>query len=342
MTGELATVRADSIVMRSIEYVDKPELQRAAFHLAAGVKGCGKGTWTAHKASALTRGLYGPPRNVLIVSSEDSAQVDTVPRLTAAGADLERVHLVVGPFLLPDDLERLRTRAEAIGNVGMIVIDPIGNHLGGADTDKEGAVRNAISGLNKLADELDCIVLGIRHLGKARQGGALAAVLGSVAWVDLPRAVLAFAKDDEDEMLFHVQVVAGNRSGRCKAQSYRIELRDVPGLGEPVTYASAVGETTKDVDDLLQAPRRTSKSAEARDLILDILENEGEQGSDALDARIAEATGITAGTAKNQRQTLKNEGLIRNVPIRDEQGAIKTWNVARTAAPRPHNGSAKP
>jgi hypothetical protein len=108
--------------------------------------------------------------------------------------------------------------------------------------------------------------------------------------------------------VFHVQVVAGNRSGRSAAQSYRIELRDVPGLAEPVTYAVALGESSKSVDDLLASVRHPSRSDDARNLILDVLADEGDQESDALDARVAQATGLAAKTVKNQRAALRDEG----------------------------------
>lgn len=330
----LRTIRADQIVAKSITWMEKPFLQFSAFHLAAGPKGVGKGTWLAKTTAKMTQGIYGGPRNVVFVSSEDSASIDLKPRLTAAGADLERVHVIVENITLPDDIGRLRALALEIGDVGLIVVDPVGNHLGGADTDKESAVRHAVGGLNALADELSCAIIGVRHIGKSRQNGALASVLGSTAWVDLRRAVLMFAPDDEDDSVFHVQVVAGNRSGRAAAQSYRIELRDV-GLKEPVTYAAELGESFKDVDDLLAVQRRSSKSQSARDLILDILDAEGEQESDSLDARIAQRTGLKARTVQNQRVELKNLGLIRNVPVKDESGAVVRWKVARTAAPRP-------
>lgn len=329
----LKTIRASAVTMRSIRWLDKPLLQASAFELLAGAKGAGKGTYVARVAAGTTRGVYGRPRNALMVSSEDSDAIDTVPRLVAAGADLERVELIDEPFLLPKDLFRLEDRARATGDVGLIVIDPLSNHIGAADTDKEGAVRFAIGGLNQLADDLDCLILGVRHLGKNRQSGALAAVLGSTAWVDLPRAVLAFAKDDEDEMVFHIAVVAGNRSGRTAAESFRIELTDI-GLEEPVTCAIPLGESNKDVDELLSGTRRESKSASARDLILDILETEGEQESDTLDARIAAETGVAAKTVRNLRGELKNAGLIRPVPVKDEHGGLSHWQVTRTGAPR--------
>ena len=330
----LKTISASDVEMRSIEWLDKPLLQGSAFHLLAGAKGVGKGTLVARIAAGMTRGVYGPARNVLMVSSEDSDSIDTVPRLVAAGADLARVHLVRDHLVLPRDLYRLEDKAREIGNVGQVVIDPLSNHIGDTDTNAEGAVRHAIQGLNALADELACLVLGIRHVGKSRDRGALAAVLGSTAWVDLPRAVLMFARDDEDEMVFHVQVVAGNRSGRTTAESFRIELRDVAGLKEPVTCAVALGESLKSVDDLLAAPRRASKSVSARELLLDILDAEGEQESDALDARVAAETGLAAKTIKNQRTELGKAGLIRSVPEKDENGHPARWLVARTGAPR--------
>ena len=311
----LNAISLSAVEMKSIRWLDRPFLQQDSFHLAAGPKGVGKGTWLASQIAKMTRGFNGgSPRNVLIISSEDSAAIDLKPRLVAAEADTDRVRLVVDHIKLPDDLDRLRDLALEIGDVGLIVLDPIGNHLGGADTDKEGAVRHAIGGLNSLADELGCAIIGVRHITKSRQNGALAAVLGSPAWVDLPRTVLAFAPDDEDSAVFHIQCVAGNRSGRGTARSYRIELRDV-GLLEPVTYAVELGESSKDVDELLASNHRGSKSQAARDLILDILENEGEQESDALDARVSLETGLAAKTARNQRTDLKTAGLIKNVKI---------------------------
>lgn len=333
--SRLDVVRADAVEKRSIEWVERPLVQASAFILLAGRKGCGKGTYVAKVAAKMTRGIYGRPRSVLFVSSEDSAAIDLVPRLEAAGADLARVHIIKTHVVLPRDLDALRETALAIGDVGLIVIDPLGNHLGGADTDKEGPVRNAIGGLNKLADELGCTIFGIRHLAKTTANGSLAAVLGSTAWIDLPRQVNIFARDDTDDMVFHVQVQAGNRSAHGDGESFRIELRDVEGLAEPVTYASELGASTKDVDELLAAPKRNSKSQAARDLILEILEADGTQESDALDARVVRETGLAVQTVKNQRVALNNAGLIRNIPDKDEHGQVLRWKVARTGAERP-------
>jgi hypothetical protein len=334
----LHTVTLAEVEMQSIIWVEKPLILSSAFTVIAGPTGVGKGTWLAGEIAKMTTGGYEgrPPRNVLIVASEDSAEIDLKPRAKAAGADMARVHVVREHFLLPRDEGKLYRTAVEIGDVGMIVIDPIGNHLGGADTEKEGAVRNALAGLNRLADKLECVVFGVRHLTKSRIDGALAAVLGSGAFAALPRAVLMFAPDDEDEMMFHVQVVKGNRSGRGAGRQYRIELADV-GLLEPVTKVVPAGESRKDIDDLLVTQRRPSNTQTARNLLLTILENDGDQESDALDARVAHEAQIAAKTVKNLRTKLgpKGEGLIKSYPIPTEDGQPKVWYVGRTHAPLP-------
>jgi hypothetical protein len=330
----LAAVRLSEITMRSIEWVDRPFLQRGAFHILAGKKGAGKGTWIARQTARATTGeLFGVPKNVLILASEDSNAIDLKPRITAAGGDDSRVYSVGGSVVLPDHIPALRQTAEQYGDIGLVVIDPIGNHLGGVNTDSEGAVRDAIAPLNDLADELDVVVLGVRHLGKNASRGALSSVLGSTAWVDVPRVVLIAAADDEDEMVFHVQCVAGNRGPKSNSgRTYRLELRDV-GLKEPVTYANETGQSGKHVDNLLTAEKVLSGSANARELILSTLNERGQMESSTLDALVAEQAGVAAKTVQNLRNELRTKGLLRAIPERDdEKGAVKRWYVALTDA----------
>jgi hypothetical protein len=174
-------------------------------------------------------------------------------------------------------------------------------------------------------------------LSKNTVRGALASILGSTAWVDVPRVVLVAAADDEDEMVFHVQTVAGNRGPKAgTGRSYRFELVDV-GLAEPVTFAAELGQSTKHVDNLLTEEKKPSGSASARAFILATLEENGRMESDALDALVTEHAGVSSKTAKNLRSELKGKGLIRSIPERDESGAVKRWYVARTNAPLPEH-----
>ena len=293
--------------LRSIVFVDRPLWQADAFHLLAGRKGQGKGTLLALHAAAVTRGELGPKRNVVWISSEDSAGIDIGPRLLAAGGELARVRVVKrGWIQLPRDVDEIKQAIVDKGDVGLVIIDPIGNHIAGKNSDTE-EIREAIGPLNQLADDHHCMVAGVRHLSeKEAKNGILAAILGSSAWVQVPRAVLAVVQDDEDPALRHVQCVIGNRlPPGTPGRTFRIEGALLPGFENEVTRASWEGESHKDLDALLAGSRRPSKSENARELILDILEREGEQESDTLDARIAGETGLKASSVRNLRTELR-------------------------------------
>lgn len=141
------------------------------------------------------------------------------------------------------------------------------------------------------------------------------------------------ARDDEDEMLFHYQGVAGNRGPHSAGRTIRLELVDVPPA-EEITIAIEEGASTKDVEDLL-GPRKSdkepSKSAAARELILDILDREGDQESDALDVRVAEEIGLSARTVKNVRTGLRGQGLTLARPEKDEFETVLRWLIGRTS-----------
>ena len=154
------------IEMRSIVFLDRPLWQASAFHLVAGRKGVGKGTMIADLAARFTRGELGDRRKVVWIGSEDSASIDIGPRVVAAGGDPQRVPVVRDWIQLPRDIDALSNTVAAIGEVGLVIIDPIGNHIAGKSSNAETDIRDAIGQLNRLADEHECLVLGVRHLSE--------------------------------------------------------------------------------------------------------------------------------------------------------------------------------
>ncbi len=59
-----------------------------------------------------------------------------------------------------------------------------------------------------------------------------------------------------------------------------------------------------------------------------------EDESDSLDARVAKETGLAARTVRDLRMDLRNEGLVKSQPEKDETGAVTRWLVYRTQARR--------
>jgi putative DNA primase/helicase len=314
VTDPLRFRRLDSVEMRSISWLDRPLWQRAAFQLVIGRKGVGKGTYIAGLAARMTLGeLYERPMNVLILASEDSDEIDVKPRIVAAGGDPSRIHTLDEAMLLPRDVPRLRAAALEIGDVGLVILDPIASYVRG-DTHAEEPVRVAIDPLNGLANELDCLLVGVRHLSeKDATKGALAATLGASAWVQVPRAVLAVAADDEQDLLFHIAVVGGNRSARGAGRVFQIDLVDIEGLDEPITRATEIGTSAKSVDDLLgggdDRKRKAPKRTKAREVILRELAG-GAEPLDYLKSKCIAEIGCSGETVWQAANELKSERLI--------------------------------
>ena len=264
---ELVFGDLSDLVMRPIVFADKPLLQADAFHVLAGRKGVGKGTWLAHVAARITLGELGEKRRVIwIALGEDSYEIDVLPRIVAAGGDPKLVkYLERGRLLLPDSIPALLKYARELGDVGLIIIDPLGGGTGARNTNLDSDVRPAIAPLNQLADLLGCIVIGVRHItNKEVKGGSLAGILGSSDWGNVPRAVLALVHDDNDDGLRHIQVVAGNRVPSSAGRSFRIIGVPIVEGGEPVTLAVDFGDSDKDVDDLLTATAGPTRSTSRR------------------------------------------------------------------------------
>ncbi|MGO9947483.1 MAG: AAA family ATPase [Steroidobacteraceae bacterium] len=115
--------------------------------LIGGEPGLGKSQITAALAAAVTTGGAwpcdegrAPLGSVLILSAEDDASDTIRPRLDAAGADVSGVHLISAvrqsdgngrrTFNLQVDLALLEQAIKRIGNVRLVIIDPVSSYLG--------------------------------------------------------------------------------------------------------------------------------------------------------------------------------------------------------------------
>src|SRR2546423_4777989 len=114
----------------------------------------GKGQVGAFIAAAVTANIDLPcdegnatQGNVIWFNAEDGACDTVLPRLVAAGADADRIHFVNGVlisgeekhFSLVTDLHLLRKAIIRIGNVRLVIIDPVSAYLGVGKVDGRSA-----------------------------------------------------------------------------------------------------------------------------------------------------------------------------------------------------------
>jgi len=224
-----------------------------------------------------------------------------------------------------------------------VVIDPlIGAMDGSLSSSSESDVRPMLQGLNRLADEQAVMVIGIRHFSiKAGQNAAIASVLGSTAWVDVPRMVLGVFADDEAYDMRHLFVLAGNRTP-TEPTGVMFHVGDVllDGHRQPTPKAEILGTSMKDPDELLAArgPRDDpTRTDEAKHILLEMLlaQPTYSMPCDYLDTLVAEKTGLAVQTLRNLRSKIgsKGTGLIRVWRERpDDKNA--PWWVGLTEAGR--------
>lgn len=183
-------------------------LAQGKLHIFAGQAGTGKTTIAIALAATVSMGgrfpdgTRAPVGNVLIWSGEDNAKDTLIPRLLAAGADLSRVHFIgdvhqgdeIRSFDPATDIRAMTHVAARIGDISLLIVDPIVNAVAG-DSHKNGEVRRALQPLVDFGEKLGCAVLGISHFSKGTNGKeALERVSGSLAFGALARIVLATAK----------------------------------------------------------------------------------------------------------------------------------------------------
>ena len=183
--------------------------------LFAGDPGLGKSFVTLDIVARVTRGKNWPDGarnetagNVILLSAEDDPSDTIRPRLEAAGADLDKVHILeavrhikpdgetsLDHFSLQTDITALQDAA-ASHDVRLIVIDPISAYLGSTDSHVNAKVRGLLAPLTALAQTLRFSLVIVDHLSKSNRP-ALYRPNGSIGFTAAARAVWFFAKDPD-------------------------------------------------------------------------------------------------------------------------------------------------
>lgn len=232
-------IQASKIKPVSINWLWPQWLPKGKLTILAAPGGAGKTTMALGMAATLTSGGAWPDGtrceqvgNVIMWSSEDDAADTLVPRLIAAGANLNRVHIVsdrvnakgeMEPFDPATDIDTLRNAAALIGGVSLLILDPIVSLVKG-DMHKANDVRRSLQVLVDFAEEMDCAVIGISHFSKGGAGTpASDRVIGSQAFGALARTVLVAGKQDNSDsrVLARAKSNISDDQGGC---SYSIEL----------------------------------------------------------------------------------------------------------------------
>jgi putative DNA primase/helicase len=256
----LVMQRASDIKVESVEWVWPGRIALRKLTVLAGMPGLGKTQILMWIAAAVSTGGEFPVTgesaatgSVIVLSAEDGAADTLVPRLMAAGADLNKVFIVRSVragfagdgtptdrmLSLQDDIATLGNTISSIGDVKLVIIDPISSYMGkGVDSHNNTDVRGILAPLAAMAEEQNIAVILNTHLSKAKDQDAMMRVTGSIAFVAAARSAwLAVADKEDPEKRRRLFLPLKNNLApdHGNGLSYEIEERQVVGDKGPIT-----------------------------------------------------------------------------------------------------------
>ncbi len=212
---ELSVSRFSEIESKEIAWLWEGRFALGKITLLTGEGGVGKSMLTCDLAARISKGINFPDGlrcpigDSFFIAGEDGAEDTIRPRLDAAGADVDRVHLIRGPipkgekYASTVDLSlhmgKLDRLLERYPESKLLIIDPIMDYLGAAtNSDKATDVRRVLSPLRSLAEKHNVAIVAMNHLNRRQGGSSKSRSLGSGAFVHVARIELRVVEDPED------------------------------------------------------------------------------------------------------------------------------------------------
>jgi RecA-family ATPase len=238
----------------------------------------GKSPVTLDLSARVSAGLPWPdgqpnqlgPMSVIILAAEDDWADTIIPRLDLSGANLSKIHrffvtqksVEITPNI-EDDCHRLEEQIRTIGDVGLVIIDPITNYLGSRKMNAEEEIRSGIlMPLSLVAGQNDCAIVTVGHLNKRGNDAALLQrLMGCAAFGGVMRDVFMFGNDpDEEDVYAHVMAEIRNKSApklKYKTEAVKVEW---DGKTSEVIRVKWCGVSRADTDEVVNAPKQQDKS----------------------------------------------------------------------------------
>jgi len=334
-TLSYAFVDLQTVTSQAVTWIEEPFLARGELHALMGLGGSYKGTLTLTWAAEFSR----RGEHVILLSAEDSLDKKVKPLLEAAAADMRFIHPMKVQhgadeemLILPDQIPLLEA---AVVNVGakLVVIDPLVTYIPATlNTHKDHDMKRALTPLSSLAQRANVTIVGILHEKKDRSGSAKQWAQGSLAFGTTCRVQMAMHKNSEEEVT--LEVVKSNIGREGAGILLRADIVEIaPSIKVP--RLTRAGQAPLSIQDLVngQKGEEMSKTRRAAILMLDILEEEGEQEQGKLLERVAKKTGLKVATVYRNAywDILKAEMLVDS----RKSGWQGKYNVSRSGRERP-------
>jgi hypothetical protein len=320
-TGYIESVRMADVAPERIDWLWPGRIAVGKLTLVVGDPGLGKSMVTIDVTARVTTGRVWPvdlvpctPGSVVLISAEDDPADTIRPRLDAAGADVSKVHFlkcvhVASPatgelresmFSLRRDSERLGRLVAELGDVRLVVVDPISAYLDGTDSHKNADVRALLAPLSAMASEHRIALVGVTHMNKAQSTNALYRTTGSLAFPAAARSAWVVTKDGDDQHRRLFLPLKNNLAPDSSGLAYRVESAE-DGQARVVWEPDAVDITAAEAMVVEDEEARTTRQE-----AMDFLEDELRFGpvEQAKVMKAARAAGISEKTLRRAKSKL--------------------------------------
>jgi hypothetical protein len=194
----------------------------------------------------------------------------------AAGANREKIKIVTAVreedgtgrriFNLTQDLDALEALITALGDVGLVIIDPVDAYIGGLEP------------ISEMADRLGVAILALTHFSKQLGGKAIYRFIGSIAHIGAARVAFAVVADPEDKTRILLLHAKNNLAPSQKGLAFRIQqhLVTVDGVIGSSIFFEPEYVTDVSADEALAAESgagQTTVTDEVKEFLSNILAN---------------------------------------------------------------------
>lgn len=338
-------ISAATIEPVPIKWLWEGWLALGRMNVLAGPPGGGKTTLAGEMAAIVSTGSLWPDGsrakqgNVVIWTGEDDPEDTLVPRLIASDADLRRVHFVGNTrdentsrsFDPAKDMAELSTAIERIGDVRLVIIDPIAM-VATKDSHRNAETRRDLQPVADLCRMTGAAVLGIHHLAKGTGGREpQERLIGSIAFAAMPRVVMIAMKlppDDqgasERRVLMRAKSNIGPDDGGFAYTLSQIELEAHPGVfGSRVVWGAPIEGTAREVlAEAEEMEEERSPREEAGEFLKSLLVNGSVPVTEIYSA--ARKEGISTATLRRAKAEL---GVVSS-RIGFGKGSIAQWEMS--------------
>ena len=224
MSSHPTTIFLSEVEPRTVPWLWPNFIPRGRGTLISGDPGSAKTWFALDMAARLSRGLPWAdgspgcePANTYYMSVEDDAHDTLRPRIDSLGGDPSKIAIYNAEHPLHLDLStetgllRIEREIIQVGNVRLVVVDPILDFSGGVNPNAGEEVRGLLVPLVNMAARYDFALVMIGHLNKAQALNAIYRAGGSTSgWLGKCRASFMVFRDLDDKVLRHFVPIKAN------------------------------------------------------------------------------------------------------------------------------------